>query len=89
MAYYSSQFNFVELNTTYYNFFPAAQFTIWYDNTLANFKFFAKLFQDSSNSKRLNGVEVEVKDFLYNASNLKEKLGSFSCKCTLILRQVI
>ncbi|WP_246124381.1 DUF72 domain-containing protein [Bizionia gelidisalsuginis] len=77
------------MNTTYYKIFSAAQFTNWYDNTLANFKFFAKLFQDISHSKRLNGVEVEVEDFLYNASNLKEKLGSFSCKCTLILRQVI
>ncbi len=76
LVYYSSQFNSIELNATFYRLFSAEQFSTWYDKTPANFKFFPKLNQEISHWKRLNEVEEVVKNYLYNASNLKEKLGT-------------
>ncbi|TXE11611.1 DUF72 domain-containing protein [Seonamhaeicola algicola] len=76
LAYYSKQFNAIELNATFYRIFPAEQFAKWYDKTPANFKFFPKLNQEISHWKRLNDTKEVVEHYLYNASNLKEKLGT-------------
>lgn len=76
LVYYSSQFNSIELNATFYRIFPAEQFAKWYDKTPANFKFFPKLNQEISHWKRLQATEDVVEHYLYNASNLKEKLGT-------------
>ena len=76
MGYYSSQFNAIELNATFYRIFPAEQFAKWYDKTPAGFKFFPKLNQEISHWKRLNETNAVVDNYLYNASNLKEKLGT-------------
>ena len=76
LAYYASQFNSIELNATFYRIFSAEQFSKWYDKTPAGFKFFPKLNQEISHWKRLNETQEIVKDYLYNASNLKEKLGT-------------
>lgn len=76
LAYYSSQFNSIELNATFYRIFPADQFATWYDKTPQGFKFFPKLNQEISHWKRLQGTKDVVENYLYNASNLKEKLGT-------------
>jgi uncharacterized protein YecE (DUF72 family) len=76
LVYYSSQFNSIELNATFYRIFPAEQFSAWYEKTPSDFKFFPKLSQDISHLKRLNNVQEVVENYLYNASNLKEKLGT-------------
>ncbi|MDO7171421.1 DUF72 domain-containing protein [Mariniflexile sp. AS56] len=76
LVYYSSQFNSIELNATFYRIFPADQFASWYDKTPANFKFFPKLNQEISHWKRLQETKEVVEHYLYNASNLKEKLGT-------------
>ena len=76
LVYYSSQFNSIELNATFYRIFPAEQFEKWYDKTPENFKFFPKLNQEISHWKRLQETEAVVEHYLYNASNLKEKLGT-------------
>lgn len=76
LGYYSSQFNAIELNATFYRIFPAEQFATWYDKTPSGFKFFPKLNQEISHWKRLNGTKEVVENYLYNASNLKEKLGT-------------
>ncbi len=76
LGYYSSQFNSIELNATFYRIFPAEQFSTWYDKTPEGFKFFPKLNQEISHWKRLNEVQDVVENYLYNASNLKEKLGT-------------
>ncbi|RKE95345.1 DUF72 domain-containing protein [Ichthyenterobacterium magnum] len=76
LSYYSSQFNSIELNATFYRIFPAEQFATWYDKTPSGFKFFPKLNQEISHWKRLNEVQAVVENYLYNASNLKEKLGT-------------
>lgn len=76
LEYYSRQFNCIELNATFYRQFPATQFEKWYLKTPDNFKFFPKLGQEISHWKRLVGVEEVVNTYLYNSSNLKEKLGT-------------
>lgn len=76
LAYYSSQFNSIELNATFYRIFPAEQFSTWYDKTPDGFKFFPKLNQEISHWKRLSETKEVVEHYLYNASNLKEKLGT-------------
>lgn len=45
LAYYSTQFNSIELNATFYRIFSAEVFEGWYDKTPADFKFFPKFFQ--------------------------------------------
>jgi len=76
LVYYSSQFNSIELNATFYRIFPAEQFASWYDKTPENFKFFPKLNQEISHWKRLQDTKAVVENYLYNVSNLKEKLGT-------------
>lgn len=76
LEYYSRQFNSVELNATFYRIFPADQFANWYEKTPKGFKFFPKLNQEISHWKRLQETKDVVENYLYNASNLKEKLGT-------------
>jgi len=75
LGYYSSQFNSIELNATFYRFFPESQFQKWYENTPTNFKFFPKVTQDISHFKRLNDFESLVDVYVNAAGHLKEKLG--------------
>ena len=76
LAYYSTQFNSIELNATFYRIFPPEQFEKWYDKTPSNFQFFPKLNQEISHWKRLNDdIKPVVDNYLYSAINLKEKLG--------------
>ena len=53
LAYYSSQFNCIELNATFYRIFPKAQFEKWRDKTPENFVFFPKVAQSVSHWGRL------------------------------------
>ena len=76
LGYYSSQFNSIEFNATFYRIFPAEQFASWYNKTPSGFKFFPKLNQEISHWKRLLDVKNVLEHYLYNASNLKEKLGT-------------
>ena len=76
LMYYATQFNSIELNATFYRFFPPEQFAKWHDKTPGGFKFFPKLTQDISHFRRLINVNVLVDDYLYAVSNLKERLGT-------------
>ncbi|WP_452230204.1 MULTISPECIES: DUF72 domain-containing protein [unclassified Lacinutrix] len=76
LGYYSSQFNAIELNATFYRIFSSEQFATWYEKTPKGFKFFPKLNQEISHWKRLNEVGEVVNNYLNNAVNLKEKLGT-------------
>ena len=75
LGYYSTQFNCIELNATFYRLFPATQFEKWHETTPDGFKFFPKLGQDISHWARLNETDELVSRFVENASHLKEKLG--------------
>ncbi len=77
LEYYATQFNSIELNATFYRIFPPDTFAKWYGKTPDGFKFFPKLNQEISHWKRLNDdVKPVVDNYLYSASNLKEKLGT-------------
>lgn len=75
LGYYSSQFNCIELNATFYRLFPASQFEKWKETTPDGFKFFPKLGQDISHFRRLKEVEQLVDDTVTNFSHLEGKMG--------------
>ncbi|MFS4468325.1 DUF72 domain-containing protein [Maribacter sp. 2210JD10-5] len=77
LQYYSSQFNCIELNATFYRIFPAEQYEKWREKTPENFTFFPKIVQNVSHLRRLNDQAYPVLDnYLDVTSNLKEKLGT-------------
>jgi uncharacterized protein YecE (DUF72 family) len=76
LVYYSSQFNSIELNATFYRQFPPEQFEKWKNKTPDGFKFFPKLTQEISHWKRLQGVADPVNYYLDAATRLEEKLGT-------------
>src|SRR5437764_5230867 len=75
LTYYSTQFNCIELNATFYRLFPASTFEKWYETVPADFKFFPKLTQTISHFRRLKDVEEIVDQSVMNMSHLREKLG--------------
>lgn len=75
LTYYASQFNSIELNATFYRFFPKEQFEKWYNNAPNGFQFFPKVTQDISHFKRLNDFEKLVDAYVDAVVELKEKLG--------------
>lgn len=77
LAYYATQFNSIELNATFYNFYSAEQYENWKNKTPDDFKFFPKVNQMISHMKRLNdGVEQYTDEFCNGLSGLGEKLGT-------------
>ncbi len=76
LAYYSTQFNSIELNATFYRLFPPEQFTKWKDKTPEDFKFFPKITGEISHIKQLNQVEHLVDEYIHAVSHLENKLGT-------------
>ena len=77
LAYYSTQFNCIELNATFYRIFSAETHQKWYDKTPAHFKFFPKIVQNVSHLRRLNDEAYPILDeYLMATANLKDKLGT-------------
>lgn len=75
LTYYSTQFNCIELNATFYRLFPASTFEKWRETVPEGFKFFPKFEQSISHFKRLKDVEEVVDANVANMSGLQEKLG--------------
>ena len=75
LGYYSTQFNCIELNATFYRLFPVTTYEGWYNKVPEGFKFFPKLEQTISHFRRLKDVEEVVEKNATNMSVLKEKLG--------------
>ena len=75
VAFYSSQFNSIELNATYYRLFPKEQFEKWYEKVPADFRFFPKVTQNISHLKRLINAPELLPEYLDHTLLLKEKLG--------------
>lgn len=75
LAYYSSQFNCVELNATFYKRYWEKQYTAWREGVPDDFKYFPKFNQSITHFSRLKGVEEKVEEFMENVIFLKEKLG--------------
>ena len=77
LGYYSTQFNSIELNATFYRIFAAETYEKWYDKTPSNFKFFPKMTNEVSHLRRMNEKVYEVADrYLEVTSLLKDKLGT-------------
>ena len=76
LGYYSTQFNCIELNASFYRQFPPEQFTQWHEKTPEGFMFFPKLTQQISHYRQLKDVRDLVDDYLKSATALKEKLGT-------------
>ncbi len=74
LAYYSTQFNCIELNATFYRLFPAETFDKWSATVPANFRFFPKLEQTISHYRRLKDVKELVEQNVANMLHLQEKL---------------
>jgi len=77
LAYYSTQFNCIELNATFYRIFPPETYIKWYGKTPNNFKFFPKIVQNVSHLRRLNEQAYPIlEEYLNVTSNLQDKLGT-------------
>src|SRR5262245_9499675 len=76
LAYYAKQFNSIELNATFYRFFPAQQFTNWAKKVPDGFKFYPKVTQDISHFKRLAGTTSLVEDYTEAVRHLGDRLGA-------------
>jgi uncharacterized protein YecE (DUF72 family) len=75
LAYYSTQFNSIELNATFYKVPTSDQVLTWKNKTPDGFKFFPKINQTISHFRRLNDVQALVEEYCDNISNFEEKLG--------------
>jgi uncharacterized protein YecE (DUF72 family) len=75
LAYYSTQFNSIELNATFYRVPSPDQVINWKDKTPEGFKFFPKINQTISHFRRLSDVQALVEEYCDNISNFEEKLG--------------
>ncbi|WP_443946859.1 DUF72 domain-containing protein [Pedobacter sp. AW1-32] len=75
LTYYSTQFNSIELNATFYGMPTREQVITWTEKTPENFKFFPKLTNSVSHFKRLINVKEPVEQFCDAISNFEDKLG--------------
>jgi len=75
LAYYSNQFNSIELNATFYRMFDHDVIINWREKTPEGFRFFPKVNQSISHIRRLNDVEPLVEEYCDGISNFGEKLG--------------
>jgi len=75
LSYYSTQFNSIELNATFYNSPKKEQVLVWKEKTPPGFKFFPKLTNSISHFKRLIDTRQVVEEYCDAISGLEEKLG--------------
>ncbi|MFN6946692.1 MAG: DUF72 domain-containing protein, partial [Cytophagaceae bacterium] len=75
LSYYSTQFNSIELNATFYNFPSRQQVETWKNKTPEGFKFFPKLTNSISHFKRLIDVKGPVLEYCESVKAFEEKLG--------------
>ena len=75
LTYYSTQFNSIELNATFYGLPKIDQVQTWREKTPEDFKFFPKLTNSISHFKRLINVKEPVEHYCDAISNFEDKLG--------------
>lgn len=75
LSYYATQFKTVEIDSTYYGTPSAATVTGWYEKTLPDFIFAAKVPQVVTHEKVLKDCESEFDEFVDRMNLLHEKLG--------------
>jgi len=75
LHYYSTQFNCLEFNATFYKRYWERNYTAWREGTADGFKFFPKFNQGVTHYSRLKEVDEKCEQFAENIVFLKEKLG--------------
>jgi uncharacterized protein YecE (DUF72 family) len=75
LSYYSSQFNTVELDTTFYAIPPANTIAGWRERTPPGFVFSAKFPKIITHEKALGDCAAETTAFLNSMTQLDQKLG--------------
>lgn len=75
LSYYSTQFNSIELNATYYRSPSKENVETWAKKTPKDFKFFPKIPQSISHYGRLQNVTDKLNQYLDAVSLFENKLG--------------
>ncbi|MFV0391670.1 MAG: DUF72 domain-containing protein [Paludibacteraceae bacterium] len=75
LSYYSTQFNSIELNATFYNMPSREQVVKWRDKTPDGFKFFPKITNSISHYRRLLNVKDLIDVYCDAVAYFEEKLG--------------
>ena len=75
LAYYSGQFNSIELNTAFYNIYGREQIQKWRDKTPENFRFSPKIFRGISHDSALQGVESLLDQYCESIRSFESRLG--------------
>lgn len=75
LAYYSTQFNSIELNATYFKIFPPSRFKEWYEKTPEGFLFFPKILEEISHVRRMHDFEEPLDRWMESVQYLEDKLG--------------
>lgn len=75
LTYYSTQFNSIELNATFYNMPTIEQVVKWKEKTPEDFKFFPKITNSISHYRRLKNVKDLVDVYCDSIAYFEEKLG--------------
>ena len=76
LAYYSTQYNAIELNATFYINFKPEQIIKWKERAADGFRFFPKVHQYISHVKRLNDVRDSIDTFCESVWHFGDKLGT-------------
>jgi uncharacterized protein YecE (DUF72 family) len=76
LSHYSSKFNTVELNGTFYRFPVVKNLKAFYDATPADFKFSIKANKVITHTLKMNNVKEKIEEFMKIAEEgLEDKLG--------------
>lgn len=75
LTYCSTQFNSIELNANFYSMPSPEQVLTWKDKRPADFKFFPKISNTVTHSRRLLNITDVVTAFASSVLNFDEKLG--------------
>lgn len=75
LAYYSTQFNSIELNATFYRIFPPTQIKEWREISAPHFTFVPKIPHEVSHRRRLRDYDEIIEKFVESISNFGDKLG--------------
>ncbi|QLL58574.1 MULTISPECIES: DUF72 domain-containing protein [Empedobacter] len=75
LSYYSTQFNSIELNATYYRSPSKENVETWANKTPKDFKFFPKIPQSISHYGRLQNVTDKLTQYLDAVALFEDKLG--------------
>lgn len=75
LAYYSRQFNAIELNATFYNSPSKQQVETWKSKTPEHFKFFPKIPQSISHYSRLLNTDEKVSEFVDATALFDDQFG--------------